>query len=452
MAFFQVVVTNQGPSDAQAVIVTDTLPAGLTYAGGDAACSAAGSEVVCALGSLAAGSARTLLIEGRTAATLTDGLRLTNSITATSPTASQPATATAGINVRQVSGTPVDLRLVKSGPPVAAAGATVRYTLTVMNQGPVTATAANLIDALPFGVDFVAATASQGLCEGGVACQLGDLPAGASATVIVTGLVQSTLLTGTQVVNAAQVGSANSELTPADNHAVYTTTVQALALLTIAKQAAAANVLVGDLVQYQIVVANSGPSTARAVTVADQMPAGVTNVQVSSSRGGCTGFPCSLGDLEPGARATIVVAGIAAASGPAFNNATAASATDLDPASILAAGALVTINPFADLALHKAASPTAVAGSQVVYTLTVYNDGPSDATFITVTDALPPQVMFAAADQRLQRSRWRGHMPFPGAGRRHDAYLCHYCHYCSRPCSRQQHREPGPRRRCYARP
>ena len=98
VAFFQVVVANQGPSDAQAVVVTDTLPAGLTYAGGDAACTANGSSVVCALGSLAAGSARTLLIQGRTATTLTDGLRLTNSITATSPTATQAATATAGIN------------------------------------------------------------------------------------------------------------------------------------------------------------------------------------------------------------------------------------------------------------------------------------------------------------------------------------------------------------------
>ena len=397
VVFFQVVVANQGPSDAQAVVVTDTLPAGLTYAGGDAACTASGSVVVCALGSLPAGSARSLLVEGRTATTLTDGLRLTNSITATSPTVAQPVTATVGIIVRQVAGTPVDLRLAKSGPLVATAGATVRYTLTVTNQGPVTATAANLLDALPPGVNFVAATASQGLCQGGVACQLGDLAAGASATVIVTGLVHSQLVTGTQVVNAAQAGSANSELTPADNRAAYTTTVQALALLTLTKRAAAANVLVGDLVQYQIVVTNGGPSTARAVTVADLMPAAVANALVSSSRGGCMGFPCSLGDLEPGAAATIVVAGIAATGGVAYNQATVTSITDLDPASILAAGALVTIAPFADLALHKAAAPTAVAGSQVAYTLTVYNDGPSDAAYITVTDALPAQAVFAAA-------------------------------------------------------
>ncbi|MFN8465060.1 MAG: hypothetical protein U0X20_05890 [Caldilineaceae bacterium] len=397
VAFFQLLVTNQGPSDAQAVIVTDTLPSGLTYAGGDAACIANGSQVVCTLGSLAAGSVRTLFIQGRSATTLTDGIQLTNSMTATSPTAAQAATAAAAIVVRQVAGTPVDLRLAKDGPATARAGETVRYILTVTNNGPVTATAVTVLDALPRGVDFAAAAAGQGLCTQGVACQLGDLPAGASTTVVVTGLVQSTVLTGTQVTNLAQVGSANSELTPADNQAAYTTTIQALALLSIAKSAAAANVLVGDLVQYRIVVANAGPSTARDVSVADLMPAGVAHPQVSSSRGGCTGFPCSLGDLEPGAKATIVVAGIAAAEGSFLNTAAVSSATDLDPASTLSSGVMINVNPFADLALHKDAAATVVAGSQVVYTLTVFNDGPSDAAYITVTDALPAQVAFTAA-------------------------------------------------------
>lgn len=397
VAFFQILVTNQGPSDAQAVTVTDTLPAGLTYAGGDAACTAVDGQVVCTLGSLPAGGVRTLFVQGRAAPTLADGTRLTNSVTATSPTAAQAATATAGTIVRQVTGTPVDLRLVKDGPAIAYAGETVRYTLTVTNAGPVTATDVTLLDALPRGVDFVTAAAGQGLCTQGVACQLGDLPAGASTTVVVTGLVQSTLVTGTQVVNLAQVGSANSELTPADNQAAYISTVQALALLSIAKSAAAANVLVGDLVQYRIVVANAGPSTARDVSVADLMPAAVAHPLVSSSRGGCTGFPCSLGDLEPGAKATIIVAGIAAAEGSFLNTAAVSSVTDLDPASILSSGALINVSPFADLALHKDAAATVVAGSQVVYTLTVFNDGPSDASYITVTDALPAQVTYAAS-------------------------------------------------------
>ena len=38
VALYQLVVTNDGPSDAQNVVVTDTLPVSTTYAGGDAAC------------------------------------------------------------------------------------------------------------------------------------------------------------------------------------------------------------------------------------------------------------------------------------------------------------------------------------------------------------------------------------------------------------------------------
>ena len=40
MVLYQLVVVNNGPSDAQNVVVTDTLPVSTTYAGGDAACSA----------------------------------------------------------------------------------------------------------------------------------------------------------------------------------------------------------------------------------------------------------------------------------------------------------------------------------------------------------------------------------------------------------------------------
>ena len=43
-----------------------------------------------------------------------------------------------------------------------------------------------------------------------------------------------------------------------------------------------------------------------------------------------------------------------------------------------------------DLSLNKSASPTTVAlGDDFVYTITVTNDGPSDATGVQVNDDLP---------------------------------------------------------------
>ncbi len=59
---------------------------------------------------------------------------------------------------------------------------------------------------------------------------------------------------------------------------------------------------------------------------------------------------------------------------------------------------IVTVVPATDLALTKQATPDPVlAGTALVYTLTVLNHGPSDATSVVVTDTLPANVTFASA-------------------------------------------------------
>ena len=56
------------------------------------------------------------------------------------------------------------------------------------------------------------------------------------------------------------------------------------------------------------------------------------------------------------------------------------------------------INPIADLSITKSDSPDpVVAGSNLTYTLAVTNNGPSDATGVTVTDTLPAGVTFDPA-------------------------------------------------------
>ncbi|MEE8601065.1 beta strand repeat-containing protein, partial [Euzebya tangerina] len=55
-------VANAGPDDDPAVIVTDTLPAGVTVTNASPACSQIGSTVTCALGALAAGDSTSVTI------------------------------------------------------------------------------------------------------------------------------------------------------------------------------------------------------------------------------------------------------------------------------------------------------------------------------------------------------------------------------------------------------
>jgi uncharacterized repeat protein (TIGR01451 family) len=84
---------------------------------------------------------------------------------------------------------PADLSLTKTDDPdPVTEGGVLTYTLTIRNSGPDPATAVMVEDDLPKQVEFVGATASSGTCErqgGRVLCQLGDLAAGAEATVTI---------------------------------------------------------------------------------------------------------------------------------------------------------------------------------------------------------------------------------------------------------------------------
>ncbi|MFA6576436.1 MAG: choice-of-anchor A family protein, partial [Nocardioides sp.] len=56
-------VTNPGASAADAVVLTDVLPSGVTFVSADAPCTLSGTTVTCAFGTLAAGAGRTVTIK-----------------------------------------------------------------------------------------------------------------------------------------------------------------------------------------------------------------------------------------------------------------------------------------------------------------------------------------------------------------------------------------------------
>jgi uncharacterized repeat protein (TIGR01451 family) len=214
--------------------------------------------VTCSLGTLTAGSSRTLLIQGNVDAGLVDGVSLTNLVSATTATVTPTVTATAAVTVREPVGGVVDLVVNKSGPVTATAGQSIVYRIVVTNSGPATATAVSLVDALPDGVSFAAASSTRGLCDGGVGCLLGDMAAGAVATVTVTGTVASTVFTNTALVNRAVVQSANPDSNGTNNSSVFTTTAQAQARLILSKSVTPPTAGPGGTVIYRIIVTNTG--------------------------------------------------------------------------------------------------------------------------------------------------------------------------------------------------
>lgn len=180
-ATYTVTVTNAGPEVALGVVLTNTLPPGLSLVsvtGGSPTVN--GSEIVCDLGILAASNRATVTIvaqaTGLGAQVFT--ARVSGGVTEFN-LADNTATATTAIEANA----DLSVRLAAS-PATANVGTPLTYVLTVSNAGPNTAAGVSLTNVLPAGVANV--TAPGCVVSGGVVtCDLGSLAPGASATVTV---------------------------------------------------------------------------------------------------------------------------------------------------------------------------------------------------------------------------------------------------------------------------
>ena len=117
-----------------------------------------------------------------------------------------------------------DLALINRGSPsTVVAGLDLAYTLTVSNGGPGPATNVTLRDTLPPTVAFKSVSSAEMSCTGGsaVACTLGSLAGGASATVT---LVVTPGAAGT-LTNTATVSASESDPNTVNNRATAVTTV-----------------------------------------------------------------------------------------------------------------------------------------------------------------------------------------------------------------------------------
>jgi uncharacterized repeat protein (TIGR01451 family) len=317
-----------------------------------------------------------------------------------------------------------DLAITKrAAPSPAVPGTNETYTLSVQNKGPDAAHDVVVSDPLPQGLSFVSASAECSFASGKVTCTLGSLPAGDSRQIVVAGRVGAP--DGSTIVNSASVTADTHDPAPSNNAATASVPVRAPsekppvekppvekppaqkpppsngapseenADLAIAKTAKTSTVTAGGEVTYTLAVENRGPGDAGGVTVSDPLPAGLTLVSATATQGSCNGredVSCSLGKLSDGGRAEVVViARVAGSMESVIVNigSVASSAPDPKPSNNASTVSL-QIAQGADLALTKSASLTAAAsGGQVTYTLTVTNDGPSDAEDVTVVDPLP---------------------------------------------------------------
>lgn len=418
-------VTNTGPSTATNVVVSDTLPTGLSNFGSPTFTSGTGTGSVTSgvmtvnIPTLAVNGSATFTL-GSTVLTSFSGTTVANTATAVATEAPQvTANASTAINPA------VDLSITKSDSvdPVNR-GSTLVYTIGVQNAGPSAANNVVIVDTLPTGVTFVSATGGTVTAPTGssrdVSIALANpLASGGSATVTITVTVDQNApatFTNTAVVRSTE-SVAGLDTNTANNTVSIPTATQATIDLQITKNSSAATITPGNTVTYTLLVTNNGPTTADLVNVTDNLPDGIRVTSATSTQGTVTIPPTAqdtiaanndnltvaLGTLANQGTATITIVAtvLPESRGNLLNQSSVATAnTTLTESNTQnnAASNTLTLTPSIDLVVTKAdsVSGTVVAGNQMTYTITVSNTGPSTATNVSLTDTLPTGVTFVS--------------------------------------------------------
>ena len=235
---YDMVVSNNGPSDAQNASLTDPLPSGTTFVSATTdtgTCSSNSGVLACAFGTLPAGETANVKLTVLLASSLAVQTTLTNTTTVTSTTPDpNPANATASATTTVVRSN--DLALTKTASPdPAVAGSELTYTLTVDNNGPSDSSDSTITDPLPAGTTYVGSSPASACTLGSdnvtVTCDAGPIAAGAQSVATITVLVGGTVTSGTDLVNTATVTGVDEDPSPANNAATATTGITAHLLL-----------------------------------------------------------------------------------------------------------------------------------------------------------------------------------------------------------------------------
>lgn len=404
---YTLLVSNAGPSAADGATYTDAVPTEIT--GVAAICGSPTGGAVCAAPSVAgntvSGSVPTLPAGGSITITISGSApfgaqTLTNTATATPPTGmTDPDPGNNSSDVDTTIGGAADLAVTKTVDNAAPnVGDTVVFTITAQNLGPDDATGVALTDSLPFGLGFVAATPSVGTYDSATGLwTIGDLALSDSATLTITATVDEPgSLTNTVAVSASDQPDPDTS----NNSAAAAVNAGASADIGVSKTVDEAAPNVGANVTFTITATNAGPNDATGVELTDVLPAGLSFVSATPSVGTYDSGSgvWALGALANGASETLTIVATVDQPGSILNTVTVTGEDQFDPNPANNSSGVSVNGQSADLSVTKTVdNATPNVGDDVTFTVTVHNSGPSDATNVALTDALPPSLSLVSA-------------------------------------------------------
>jgi len=293
---FTLGVRNAGPSDAAgAIVIEDTLPAGVRYASvndgwtciaDDSVAITETQLVTCTLGDgtvsiPSGGAALTLTMVTTSDPTVTSGT-VTNTAVASSPTAAETATASADV----IFSDSADLSIVKTHDAATVRiGDELDFGFAIANDGPSDAEGVVVVDTLPAQLEYVgfAGSAPEWTCEA-VEQENGEttVTCALSTTILPGAEVPALLITASvvaeaypSVVNIATIGATTPDPDTENNRSEDTVTVPPLVWLYVEKKHVG-EVRIGEKATYVITVGNQGETEdPGGFTIVDTLPASV---------------------------------------------------------------------------------------------------------------------------------------------------------------------------------
>ncbi len=284
-------------------------------------------------------------------------------------------------------------------------GKNVTYTLTINNiavDPEAIATEVSITDELPAGLTFVSATPSIGTCSensGAVTCDLGDIAVGDPSVTV--DIIAKTTKTG-NITNSASVSASETDSDISNNSSEVSVTVIELTDAYINGSIDdTVTYYIGDELTYSFEVGNNSSNPATDVTAEIVLPTNLSISSVDTDTGICstTGqkVTCIVGDISS-TNANITVEATSSAAGN-FDVEASVTTTKTDSNEDNNSDTVsVTIKPKSDIAVSLSDSSDPIyAGNNLTYTITVKNNGPSDASNIKIEDTLPSGISFISA-------------------------------------------------------
>ncbi|CAG7651182.1 hypothetical protein PAESOLCIP111_06263 [Paenibacillus solanacearum] len=408
---FTVVITNNGASPINNVIVSDMIPQGTSFITGSVVVNGTAMPLATPasgipIGALAPGASATVTFE--VMVNMLDPSVISNQ-SSVSFTSGAFSSSSQSNNVNVPVTQPV-ISLTKSADTTnASVGSPVTYTIAVSNTGNLAAQV-TLTDIIPGFTSFIPnSVVVGGLPVAGAnpatGIPVGSVAAGATVMVVFSILVDS-LPNPQQLTNEA---TADYTFVPPDGRTLSgsaqsnTLTISVSAPnITVAKSSTTTNTAIGDTIPYTVVITNTGIAPVTNTIVSDPLPPEVSFVPGSVTINGVPNASASpiagiqVGTIAPGAAATVtfnVLVQSLPSSGSLVNQSSATFTSGTFSGTAFSNSLTIAVNQPILTAVKSAGVANATVGDTLTYTINVTNSGNYNAT-ATVTDTIPAGTSF----------------------------------------------------------